>query len=139
MTIELFNITNKYIIQLVDDKNYIKLSEYLRDNFDTKNRCNELNLYPLSTVGNVIGSWIKISNNYEEKLYDIISYAIPSQNIDIIKYFINSIIPSFSRDKNAYSYIELAKDISNDTSIGREIFILLLGRIETIEILEKIL
>lgn len=122
-----FNITNKYVMKLVDDKNFVLLNEYLSNNFDVLANYEKLNLYPISTKGCLIGPWIGLSDEFDEKMYDIMSYAIPTANLDVVKYYKNKINPNMRADGNAFSYLELAESIKNN-NIGKQIYHLLLSK-----------
>jgi hypothetical protein len=106
-----FNITNPYVMRLVDEQNFKLLDEYLSDDFDVVGKLDELNLYPRSTYGCLLGPWIGPSDQYNEKLYDILSYAIPKRNLEVVKKYGDKINIKESFDGNAYRIVDLLNDL----------------------------
>lgn len=61
--------------------------------------------------------WIGASDQYEEKLYDILSYSIPKRNLEIIKRYGKLLDINQIFDGNAYRLVDLLDkfDLSNKT------------------------
>ena len=126
-----FNVTNNYVVKLVDNKNFEKLDEYLDDKFDIYNK--DYDLLSISTSGNHLGPWLwdSVSDQYNEKLYDIVSYAITSSNIDVVKYYLDLVNPNDClNDGNIYTYLNLAKKfaVNSYSDASYEIYSLLLQK-----------
>jgi hypothetical protein len=98
-----YNITNNYVIQLVNKNDFFKLDEYLQDTFDASN------LEPISTVGCSVCPSIGESENFEDKIYDILSYATDALNLEVLQYY-NKYINNKQFDGNTYTLLHLAID-----------------------------
>ena len=106
-----FNVTNVHVLMNFD--NAKKLKEYLNGEYNLGNIAHFL--YPICSIGmyssliNVLGN--SYSDERDERLYDIMSYAITSRNTTVIEYFKNEIDESF-KNKNfhelAFTITELA-------------------------------
>lgn len=116
-----FNITNPYVMKLVDEKNFNLLDQYLEADFDVEGRLDELNLYPVSTVGALLGPWVGPSDQYDEKLYDILSYAIPTRNVDVVKQYGDKLDIHKKFDGNAYTLAELIEKLDYNIFLDKEI------------------
>jgi hypothetical protein len=96
-------ITNDYVIKLVNENNLEKLDEYLKDDFDATK------LQPKSTTDCHICPSIGSSKNYEDKIYNITSYATDIGNLLVLQHFSDKINVNYKPDGdgNAYDLIHL--------------------------------
>lgn len=101
-----YNITNNYVMKLVNENNLEKLDEYLKDNF------NATKLKPKSTTYCHISPDIGSSKDFEDKIYDILSYAVDAGNLIVLQHY-NKYINNDQYDGNTYTLLHLAIDKYN--------------------------
>lgn len=111
-------ITNKYVKNLVDNNDIINLEHYL--NQSNENDSGEkLKILTEGTKHMCVAPWVNVNigidhnaNNtkdqYDLRLYHILSYSTDVSNINIIQHFHNKINLDYSPDGNAYNLLHLA-------------------------------
>lgn len=109
-----FAITNRYVMKLVDEKNFDLLDEYLNDNFDVLENYGKLDLNPISSFGCCVGPWIGLSDQYDEKLHYVLSYAIVTKNTEVVEHYRDDIYMDKRLDGNMYTLSEIEKCVNKD-------------------------
>jgi len=107
-----FIITNDLVRVLVDSKNYKNLDIYLDQNVScdilSSNIIKENKLVTPSKASCRI-PFLKLTNNRNDKIYHIISYAVESANNEVLNYY-NDVIEceKYRPDGNSFNLLHLA-------------------------------
>lgn len=102
-----FGVTNRYVMKLVNEKNFHLLDDYLSDDFDVLGNYKKLDLMPVSSFGCCVGPWMGLSDQYNEKMHDILSYAIATSNTEVIERYKCDANMTERLDGNMYTLSEI--------------------------------